>query len=119
MRLWNTKTETCVLVLGGEKGHRDEVLSAVSEGIWRQFGAWSDIKLMEGVLFYFFVNQDFNLDGSKIVSGGMDHSLKIWDLECEAVKTVIANSFKVSEEDNKEKFVFDSSHRSLITLPQT
>jgi len=65
IRLWNLKTEACVLILGGEKGHRDEVLSA-----------------------------DFNLDCTKIVSCGMDHSLKIWDLSTPPIKAAITGSYK-------------------------
>jgi polycomb protein EED len=46
-------------------GHRDEVLSV-----------------------------DFNFDTTKVVSCGMDHSLKVWSLETEAVQDVIARSYK-------------------------
>eukprot|EP00041_Stephanoeca_diplocostata_P007086 m.97688 g.97688 ORF g.97688 m.97688 type:complete len:454 (+) comp16725_c0_seq1:172-1533(+) len=64
LRLWNLKTGVCVVIFGGEKGHRDEVLSA-----------------------------DFNLDGTKIVSCGIDHSLKIWDLNKANIKDAIKSSY--------------------------
>ncbi|XP_005112534.2 polycomb protein EED [Aplysia californica] len=63
LRLWNVKTGVCAVILGGVEGHRDEALSA-----------------------------DFNLSGTKIVSCGMDHSLKIWNLEKEEIKKALAES---------------------------
>ncbi|XP_013381306.1 polycomb protein eed [Lingula anatina] len=81
LRLWNIKTDICVAMLGGVDGHRDEVLSA-----------------------------DFNIDGSKIVSCGMDHSLKIWRLDQPKVREAIENSYKfnVNKENRPFKTVTDN-----------
>lgn len=68
LRLWNLQTASCVLILGGERGHRDEVLSA-----------------------------DFNLDCTKIVSCGMDHSLKIWNINTPEISAAIARSYDPSQ----------------------
>lgn len=38
--------------------------------------------------------QDFNLSGSRIVSCGMDHSLKMWNLDTSEIEDVIAESKK-------------------------
>eukprot|EP00038_Savillea_parva_P016053 m.15717 g.15717 ORF g.15717 m.15717 type:complete len:471 (-) comp3305_c0_seq1:240-1652(-) len=81
LRLWNIKTETCVLILGGEKGHRDEVLSA-----------------------------DFNLDCTRIVSCGMDHSLKIWNLDTPAIKAAIEGSYKYDRKASKRPFSVRVQH---------
>lgn len=63
LRLWNIKTDICVAIFAGVEGHRDEVLSA-----------------------------DFHKSGSRIVSGGMDHALKIWTLDTQEMNEAIAES---------------------------
>jgi len=66
LRLWNVKTEHNIAIFGGVEGHRDEVLSA-----------------------------DFNKEGTKIISSGMDHSLKVWKFDTDAINQAIelSNTF--------------------------
>jgi len=75
LRLWNIKTEHNIAIFGGVEGHRDEVLSA-----------------------------DFNLEGTKIVSAGMDHSLKIWQFDSEALEEAVKLSY--THDTLKTKTVF-------------
>ena len=66
LRLWNVKTEHNIAIFGGVEGHRDEVLSA-----------------------------DFNMDGSKIISCGMDHSLKMWRCDTDSIQDAIKLSYRL------------------------
>ena len=52
LRLWNVKTSTCVAIFAGHEGHRDCVLSV----------GWHPL-------------------GQKFASGGMDTTVKLWNLE--------------------------------------
>jgi polycomb protein EED len=52
VRLWNVRTECCIAVFTGDRGHRDEVLSI-----------------------------DVHLLGNCFLSSGMDNTVKIWSLD--------------------------------------
>lgn len=81
LRLWNVKTGVCAVVMGGVEGHRDEALSA-----------------------------DFNLTGTKIVSCGMDHSLKVWSLEKEGIKRALAQSHAYNPASTDKPFETEYNH---------
>jgi len=83
LRLWNVKTEHNIAIFGGVEGHRDEVLSA-----------------------------DFNIAGTKIISSGMDHSLKVWKFDTENIQTAISLSY--THDVSKTKATFPTS---LVHFP--
>lgn len=63
IRMWCITTRVCVAIFGGHEGHRDQVLCI-----------------------------DFNPFGNCFVSGGMDHSLRIWALTKPDIKRTIEES---------------------------
>ena len=66
-RLWNLRSGSCIAIFTGEEGHRDVVMT----------GAWHPL-------------------GNKIVSGGHDNLIKIWDVgEDSDVGKAIKKSFSV------------------------
>ena len=81
LRLWNIKTGHNIAVFGGAEGHRDEVLSA-----------------------------DFNSAGTRIVSCGMDHSLKIWNFNTEELQDAIQLSYKHDTVRTKQIFPTELCH---------
>ena len=81
LRLWNIKTDHNIAVFGGVEGHRDEVLSA-----------------------------DFNSDGTRIVSCGMDHSLKVWKFDSEELTAAIQLSYSYEKNRTKQTFPTENCH---------
>ncbi|XP_052241311.1 polycomb protein EED-like [Dreissena polymorpha] len=75
MRLWNIKMSYCVVIFGGVDGHRDEVLSA-----------------------------DFNIDGRKLISCGMDHSLRMWRVDTDVIQQAIRDSYTYNAIKEKAPF---------------
>ncbi|GBN13361.1 Polycomb protein EED, partial [Araneus ventricosus] len=86
LRLWNIKTDQCIAIFGGVEGHRDEVLSA-----------------------------DFDLLGEKIVSCGMDHSLKIWDLNAPQVRNAVKECYEYNPSKTNKPFNTLKQHFPLFT----
>lgn len=91
LRLWNIQTDTLVAIFGGVEGHRDEVLSAVSLE-WIQL-TW-EYKFNWITMFFVFSLQDFDLLGEKIMSCGMDHSLKLWRINSDRMQIAIRGSYE-------------------------
>jgi len=81
LRLWNVKTEHNIAIFGGVEGHRDEVLSA-----------------------------DFNIAGTKIISCGMDHSLKVWRFDTDNIKEAIELSYTHDTVLTKKVFPTELCH---------
>ena len=76
VRLWNIKTEICIAIFGGEKGHRGEVLSV-----------------------------SVHPCGNVIASGGMDNCIKLWNLVSPDVEVAIAKSYSHCDDDGNIAFV--------------
>jgi len=81
LRLWHVPRGVCAVVLGGVGGHRDEALSA-----------------------------DFNLQGTRIVSCGMDHSLKVWSLEKDSVRRALALADTYNPHTTDKPFPTEYNH---------
>ncbi len=72
LRLWNVRTMTMIAIFGGEKGHRDDIVS-----------------------------MDIHLLGNCMVSSSIDTSIKIWNLKDPKLVFNMENSDKYSEECRK------------------
>lgn len=79
VRLWNIETSMCIATFHGDYGHRDTVLTI-----------------------------DFNHDCSKLVSGGHDHKIAIWDLSEPKLALTIERShnYDKNSRNNTIKTVF-------------
>jgi WD40 repeat protein len=64
VRLWNLRTQLCVAIFAGEKGHRSDVLNLSVHPI-----------------------------GNIVASSGIDHCIKLWNLDSPDVKEAISKSY--------------------------
>lgn len=72
IRLWNIETKVCIATFHAIQAHRDEVVSI-----------------------------DFNRDCTKLVSGGLDHMIAIWDLTIPEILRAIEQSKRYNEIESK------------------
>lgn len=78
LRLWNLRTGAVVVVFAGLKGHRGEVVYA-----------------------------DFNRDGSKFASCGIDNSIRIWDIyDDDKVVRAIKESHEIADLNVDDPYVY-------------
>jgi len=53
-------------------------------------------------MFHLFFPQDFNIHGSRLISCGMDHSLKMWRVDAGPIQEAIENSYTYNAAKAKE-----------------
>lgn len=75
IRLWNIDTHVCIATFHGENGHRDEIVAI-----------------------------DFNRNCTKLVSGGLDHLMAIWDLNVPTIVDAIQQSRSYNEKQQPHGF---------------
>lgn len=75
VRLWNIETGMCIATFHGEFGHRDDVVTV-----------------------------DLNHDCSKLVSGGNDHMIAIWDIATDEIYLAIQLSKRYDKQNGKRTF---------------
>jgi polycomb protein EED len=113
LRLWNIKADVCIAIFGGVEGHRDEVLSAVSNNsiylnyiisslndyvllllhLISQTAQFLSTSYSPSLLKLANFLQDFDLKGHRIMSCGMDHSLKLWNLDKPHIHETVKESY--------------------------
>eukprot|EP00172_Hildenbrandia_rubra_P000323 Plantae.Rhodophyta-Hildenbrandia_rubra.ctg11516.p1 GENE.Plantae.Rhodophyta-Hildenbrandia_rubra.ctg11516~~Plantae.Rhodophyta-Hildenbrandia_rubra.ctg11516.p1 ORF type:complete len:463 (-),score=53.86 Plantae.Rhodophyta-Hildenbrandia_rubra.ctg11516:558-1946(-) len=81
LRLWNLRTFATVAVFAGLKGHRGDVLYA-----------------------------DFDLDGNRFASCGIDNSIRVWDMNNKKIQDSIAESHKAADLGNGDGFMYTDEH---------
>lgn len=78
IRMWNLKTNVCIAIFCGQSGHRDEVLRVAIHPL-----------------------------GNCFASGGMDSTIKIWNLEHSSIRFLIKKSYQnaVKSESEPAEFI--------------
>lgn len=91
------------------EGHRDEVLSAVS--VVRSADKPPELPALNVLVSFFIVLlQDFDLLGEKIMSCGMDHSLKLWRINSERMQKAIRGSYEYNPSKTNRYTPLSTAH---------
>lgn len=97
-------------IFGGVEGHRDEVLSAVS--VVQSADTPPELPALNVLVCFFIVPlQDFDLLGEKIMSCGMDHSLKLWRINSERMQKAIRGSYEYNPSKTNRYTPLSAAHR--------